>query len=479
MARNRTKAPFSLGALLALLVPLATQACVSHSIRDDLDRVSRRTRVELAPALEAPEVDVESRETVRRTLAAPMTAEDAVRVAISNNRTLRASLRELGVYRGRLVQAGLVANPAVEFDIRHPNDPVQPVQFDLALEWDLTHSLLAPARAGVARAELEAARHRAAGSVIELGFRVRSAVFAMQAARARLTVATRALDTFAAGRDAARALTEGGNVIALDRVTHEAAYESARVTVAQLELELLERREELSRLLGAHGDETTWSLRDELPSVPDQYEVVPDLERRVITASLALQEQRSALEAHARRTGLTRAEGLIPDVSIDVHIEQDGPFWEAGGGARVTLPLFDRRQGTLTANEATFDAAMERYLGAAIDLRSLARSARNRVLSAHARAKQYATVIVPARRRVLEQWMLQYNAMQIGVFPLLQARRDELDAQMRAIETAREFFTAKAALEALLAGRSVGGDSMSNMSAVELSGSASAAHGGH
>ncbi len=334
MARDRAKAPCSFGARLALLASLATQACVSHSIRDDLDRVSRRARVELAPALDTPEVDVESRETVRRTLAAPMTAEDAVRVAIGNNRALRASLRELGVYRGRLVQAGLVANPAVEFDIRHPNDPVQPVQLDLALEWDLTHSLLAPVRAGVARAELDAARHRAASAVIDLGFRVRSAVFAMQASRARLTVATRALDTFAAGRDAARALTESGNTLALDRVTHEAAYESARVTVAQLELELLERREALTRLLGAHGDETEWRLRDELPSVPDRYEVAPDLERRAITASLALQEQRSALEAHARRTGLTRIEGLVPDVSVDVHIEQDGQFWEVGGGAR-------------------------------------------------------------------------------------------------------------------------------------------------
>ena len=463
---------------LAALFAALSSSCVSHSIRDDLDRVSRRSRVELPPALETPEVDTESRETVRRILGAPMTAEDAVRVAISNNRSLRATLRELGVYRGRLVQAGLVANPAVDFDIRHPNDPVQPVQFDLGLEWDLTHSLLAPVRAGVARAELDAARHRAASAVIDLGFRVRAAVYATQASQSRLTVVTRALDTFAAGRDAARALTESGNVIALDRATHEAAYESARITVAQLELEVLERREALSRLLGAHGEEAEWSLRDEMPALPEQYEVVPDLERRAITASLALQEQRSALEAHARRTGLTRAEGLIPDVSVDVHIEQDGQFWEVGGGARVTLPLFDRRQGTLTAHEATFDAAMERYVGASIDLRSRARSARNRVLSAHLRARQYATVIVPARRRVLEQWMLQYNAMQIGVFVLLQARRDELDAQMRAIETAREFYTAKAALEALLAGRAVDADA-SMMTSVELSSAPSAGHGGH
>lgn len=474
----------SIARVLIALALSASSACTPFSIRDDLDRVQRRTRAQLAPRLDeatsGPVQDDETRERVRRTLSAPMTAEDAVRVAIANNRSLRATLRELGVYRGRLVQAGLVANPSVSFDIRHPDDPVQPVQLDLSLEWDVTHSLLAPARAGVAQAELEAARHRAATSVIELGFRVRSAVLSLQAAQSRLALATRALDTFAAGRDAARALTESGNTLALDQATHEAAYESARVTVAQIELDVLERREALQRLLGLHGEETQWTLREPLAPVPERFEVAPDLERSAVTASLSLQSQRSQLEALARRTGLTRAEGLIPDVSVDVHVEQDGQFWEVGGGASVRLPVFDRRQGDLISRESAFDAAMERYIGAAIDLRSHARSARNRALSAHLRARQYATVIVPARRRVMEQWMLQYNAMQVGVFALLQARRDELEAQLRAVDTAREFWIAKAALDAMLAGHAPDagaerGDSMSE----PLNSAASAPHGGH
>lgn len=465
--------------LSAMLVALAAQACVPHSIREDIDRVSRHTRIQVDRRVAEPTIDHESAEGVRRMLAQPLGAEEAVRIAIANNRSMRATLRELGVFRGRVIQAGTIANPSVEFDIRHPNDPAQPVQFDLAVEWDLTHSLLAPARANAARAELEAARHRAAASVIELGFRVRTAVYALQAAQARLALAARALDTFAAGRDAARALTESGNTLALDRATHEAAYESARITVAQIELDVLERREALQRLLSLHGEETQWALREPLPTVPERFEVEPDLERRAITASLSLAEQRSALEALARRTGITRAEGLIPDVSLDVHMEQDGQFWELGGGATVRLPVFDRRQGELTSRESAFDAAMERYLGAAVDLRSHARSMRNRAVNAHARAWQYATVIVPARRRVMEQWMLQYNAMQVGVFALLQARRDELDAQLRAVDTAREFWTAKAALDAMLAGRLVEMDTAAQSSGSDAMSAGPAAHGGH
>jgi outer membrane protein TolC len=61
-------------------------------------------------------------------------------------------------------------------------------------------------------------------------------------------------------------------------------------------------------------------------------------------------------------------------------------------------------------------------------------------------------VIVPAQARVAEQLLLHYNAMQIGVFELLQARREQLDLQLAYVDTLREYWTNLAALQALLAG---------------------------
>src|SRR5262249_40027696 len=147
------------------------------------------------------------------------------------------------------------------------------------------------------------------------------------------------------------------------------------------------------------------------------------LERRAIEASLTLKGTRHRLEAIAHRTGLALVEGWLPDITVDMHVEQDEDIWEVGGGLGFTLPVFDRQQGRLGAYEAEFDALTERYQGEAIRLRSAARRARNVVLSAHARAKQYQEVIVPARARVMSQTQLQYNAMQVGVFQLLAARR--------------------------------------------------------
>ncbi|MDP3215002.1 MAG: TolC family protein [Deltaproteobacteria bacterium] len=120
---------------------------------------------------------------------------------------------------------------------------------------------------------------------------------------------------------------------------------------------------------------------------------------------------------------------------------------------------------------------MERYHASAVDLRSGLRDARNRLRSAHARARQYDGVIVPARERVLRETLLQYNAMQVSVFQLLQARRELLDATLRRAEVRREFWTATAGTDALFAGRRVG--TAEPMSADAPMGATGASSGGH
>ena len=150
--------------------------------------------------------------------------------------------------------------------------------------------------------------------------------------------------------------------------------------------------------------------------------------------------------------------------------------WRFGGGVSVGVPVFDQQRGTTRALEAELDAELERYYGLAVDLRSAAREARNRLVSAHARARQYQAVILPAQARVTQQTLLQYNAMQVGVFQLLEARRQELDAQLAQVETLREYWSAAAELEALLAGKRVRAAERS--ASRSMAGSASAG-GGH
>jgi outer membrane protein TolC len=447
--------------LLAFFAVLGLSGCVSSSIGSDVARVRELGRVDAVARVADADVEPTAARDARRILERPLDADAAVRVALLNNRELRATLREMGIARGRLIQAGLLPNPVVEAELL----PERDTELELRLEYDISGAILAPLRARAAEPDLEAARYRGARAVVDLGYRVRAAFYRLLAAEQRVRVARQVLDAFAATREAARALADAGNIAELELASREAAYERAQVTVAELELEAVAAREQLHRLLGAPESEQGWRVRGELAAPPERPSIPTGLETRALRASLDLEEARHRLEGLARRAGFTRTAGLLPDIVVDVHALHGSPEdaevvpaerdFRFGAGVSMSIPLFDRRQGTVVSLEAEYDALMERYYGMAVDIRSAAREARSRVTSAHTRARQYQNVIVPAQRRVVEQTLLQYNAMQLGIFELLEARREQLGSELAYVETLREYWTSTAELDALLVGRRV------------------------
>ena len=439
-----------------LVIPCFAALAACTSIHPDLRYVEDATHVRTADV--ATDVDPSVPREAKDLLAKPLDADAAVRIALLDNRELRATLREMGVARGQLVQASVLPNPVVEVEAL----PERTSNFELRAEYDVTGLVLAPIRARAAAPELDAARYRAAAAVVDTGFHARAAYFRALAAREKLALANRSLDALAAARDAADALFRAGNVSELDFATQDAAYQEARASTAEMELAAADAREALVRALGLHGVDTTFSFAKSQPSVPESLAAADDLETRVLRASFDLKARKSHLEALGRQAGLSRAEGWLPDVAADVHAlqgERDpttgavtSSAWAVSGGVRLSVPIFDRKQGTSAVLDSEVGAGLERYVGAAADLRSRTRAAYARLVTAHAKAKQYERVIVPARRRVVDQALLQYNAMQMSFFQLLALKREQLASELAAVDAVCNYRIARAAFDALLSG---------------------------
>lgn len=432
-------------------------ACVSSSIKSDVARVRELTEVSELPRVEEHEVQKETSGEVRRLLAEPLDADGAVRIAVLSNHELRATLRELGIARARLVQAGLPPNPLVEAELL----PERDTELELRVEYDIMGALLASRRLHAEEPMLQAARYHAAAAVVDLGYRVRVAFYRLQAVEQGHALAQHSVEALGAAAEAARALGKAGTLPELDTARQVVAHERARARAAEIELDVVTEREALQRLLGIRDSAIPWRVRQPLAPAPETARIPEDAEGVALRKSLELSETRQRLESLARRTGLARVEGWLPDVTADVHALLGDPDsgasadenWRFGAGVSVGVPLFDHGQGTTAELQAEFHSLLERYYGMAIDIRSAVREAKSRLSSAHARARQYQQVILPAQARVTEQTLLQYNAMQLGVFELLQARREELDTQLAHNETLREYWSAVAALDALLAGK--------------------------
>jgi outer membrane protein TolC len=62
--------------------------------------------------------------------------------------------------------------------------------------------------------------------------------------------------------------------------------------------------------------------------------------------------------------------------------------------------------------------------------------------------------LVPARQKQLDETLLQYNAMTVGVFQLLQVQRGVTEAAIAQVDATLDYWKARAAFDLLLAGRS-------------------------
>jgi cobalt-zinc-cadmium efflux system outer membrane protein len=87
-------------------------------------------------------------------------------------------------------------------------------------------------------------------------------------------------------------------------------------------------------------------------------------------------------------------------------------------------------------------------------------------------------VIVPRRTRILELTKLEHNAMLVGVFQLLQAKQNEMQARRDSIDAQREYWSARTDLDRALQG--VASDASFTPATDQTTGrNAGAARGGH
>ena len=132
--------------------------------------------------------------------------------------------------------------------------------------------------------------------------------------------------------------------------------------------------------------------------------------------------------------------------------DPEGEF-TAGPSFQVPLPLFNQGQPAVAAAVARFRRSRRRFTAMAAEARAQVRRARNAETAARDLAEYYGRVIVPLRHQIVEQTQLHLNAMQVGVFELLQSKQAEIDAGREYVEALRDYWVARAELERATGGR--------------------------
>ncbi len=395
--------------------------------------------------------DAQAAQLVSDLLRNELTLDAAVQIALLRNAGLQSTFEDLGISQADLVQAGLLSNPFLDFELRFPGDPHRPLEVHLIQ--DVMSIFTRSLRERVAAAGFEAAQLRVANAVIDLAADVRAAFFEVQAAEQTVELRQSVVVATGASADVARRLREAGNVTELEYETEAVAEGAARLDLLQAEADLVQRREALSALMGLWGDDTQWTVAQRLPELPDR-ELTPEgLQELALSQRLDLTLAAREIEAAAAVLDLTDTTALIPSLEVGVHLERE-PQGDTTTGPSIGLPvpLFDQGQARRSRDEALLRRSQQEYVALAVRIRSEVRAQQARLMAARARANYLGAVVLPLRDRIVQQTQLHYNAMQLGVFELLMARSAEIDAGRQSVEALRDYWLARTALE-----RAVGG----------------------
>jgi cobalt-zinc-cadmium efflux system outer membrane protein len=386
-------------------------------------------------------------EAAEELLKSPLTAESATRIALLNNRRVQAAYAELGVAHAAVEQALRLPNPELEAAFRFgKGDP----DIELFAMLGLSELLFLPLRSDAAHAELAATRTEVVGFVVGLAFDVRSAFYAYQAALQNLELARTVLRATEASADAAGRMHDAGNLTDLDLANQRAFAEEARVAARRADTAAADTRAHLSALLGV-SDTSGWSAAGRLADPPREELALEALEYRSVAQSLdlkATQEHDAAARERANAESIAR---WLPGLKAGVSARREGD-WMVGPAVGVEVPLLYQNQGSVDA--ALAEALKQRALlnATTTELRNRAHAAVSRLLAARENALRYRDVLLPLRKRVLDETELHYNAMTVGIFQLLTAKRDQIETARTYVDLLREYWEARNEVERLWAG---------------------------
>ncbi|MEN3974990.1 TolC family protein [Emcibacter sp. SYSU 3D8] len=381
-------------------------------------------------------------------LAEPLTADSATRIALVGNRDLQASFAQVAT--ADAVQAATPRNPVLDAAMKLPTDGGG-LNLDFGVAFEFIDLLFLPARSRAAEAEAEAVRLRVTGEVLALAARTRIAFVEVQAATRGAALSADALDIAQARADAANVLREAGNITAGQRAMAAGQLAQARLAATAAQDARTAARERLNILMGVRED--GWRATSTIPDMPAA-DGLDGLERRALEASLEVAAAWQDLIALGERNGLARR--VITDAEAGAVAERNEGSWEAGPSIAVPLPLFDLGGARSARARAQVLQAEDRHAAAQVRVLSAARAARAQLERARADAATSRDQALPAGREAMRQAMLGYNAMQTGIFDLLDARAAAIETKRRHVVALTAYWSASTRAALLAQGGSAG-----------------------
>jgi cobalt-zinc-cadmium efflux system outer membrane protein len=283
-----------------------------------------------------------------------LTLERALQIARGHNPELRAARQDLDIARGRLVKAEYPSqfNPEITGEVgqRRLGAGGSGADYGVALSQEIEVAGQRGKRIEEARANLERVEQLVRDRTRLIEAEVKGAFFAALARRQRRDLLQRVQVLNQHVRDASQARVKAGESPIMEANLAEIRFGQSRKETLVAEKDYTVTLLDLKRLLDVTRD-TTLDPSGELRASPGAYVLGTLIARAIDVRPDLLATQREVGRVDAERGLAQRL--VIPNPTLEGFYREEasaeGRDRIVGGGLRIPLPLFDRRQGELLA----------------------------------------------------------------------------------------------------------------------------------
>ena len=442
---------------ILLVIGFLTTGCANFSTQQTFAEIGTLTKQQTNHQLEWGAQPSAQREEM---LSQPLALQQAVQLALLNNRDLQASFQQLGVEQAKWVASGIWSNPSLHLSLHTdwPDKRIPPAESEIVVSMNIADLLFQSKQQAVQKHYLGQTVQQIRAEVIGLIGQTERAYHRLETDLYRLEIYRQIVLINEAATDFATSLFQVGNITRLDLLQQTSAYQQAKLSLLAVEDDQRRSREQLSQLMGLWGKDTGWRiqpLNSTLPPIETDIEPsqLAQVESRAVEANIILAIQRQEIDLVRQQLGLVHDRGLLPHVEIGLETASSHTEKKIGPVIGLALPIFNRGQAQKVMLESRGQSLEHSYYQTAVQVRSRARLIKAQLISAKRIVDFYQTQVLPTQNQILDQQQLQYNAMQIGTIRLLETRRQLANHQLDYLQAGYNYLIAASQLRQLLNGR--------------------------
>ncbi len=442
----------------------------------DVSAVNELTQREPVVMRKTANEQAEARRAAESLLQAPLSREDAVRLAIRLSPAFQSMLAESAAQTAAATQSARLSNPIFTFErLARREDGAIDLDIGRMLSVALLEWIYLPSRVASANAATSQIAIRQAGSVVDLATNVQQAWVRAVAAEQSLHYFEQVMDAAEASAELAKRMYQVGNFSRLQRAQQQAFYAEAALQLTKAKQHAVATREALVRTLGLDADLAgKLVLPPRLPDLPKSILDEPRAAQMAVDQRLDIQIGRAEIARIGAKAGYEKASSFVNAFHLAaVRNSATGKTPQRGYELELAIPVFDWGDARRAQAQAEYVAATQRLAQTLVDAESNVRESYAAYRAAHTLATHYRDEIVPLRKVIADETLLKYNGMLTSVFELLSVTHTQIGSVILAIDAERDFWLAEAALNANLIGRPVGSV---RMEAIPTNAASAAAH---